>query len=162
MDIDAQWKKIKTVVEVGQASKIHCAIASVNPQGIPNVTPIGTVFLRDDKTGFYFDKYSSQLGENLKVNPNICLMAVNAGRLFWFLSFLRGKFLSPPGVRLYGTVSDLRPATADEIRMIRRRTAGVMWMKGARLLWSDFTHVRDITFTSFRPVIYPVMMENVW
>lgn len=30
------------------------------------------------------------------------------------------------------------------------------------MLWSDFSHVRDITFTGFRPVHYPVMMSRLW
>lgn len=162
MDLKQYWRKIKTVVETGQRSKVHCAIASVGADGTPNITPIGTVFLRDNQTGFYFDKYTSQLATNLETNPNICLMAVNADRKYWFISFLKGKFASPPGVRLYGTVSALRPATPAELAMIRKRVQPVKWLKGAQLLWSDFSHVRDISFTSFRPVVYPVMMDDVW
>ena len=30
------------------------------------------------------------------------------------------------------------------------------------MLWSDFSHVRDIAFSGFRPVRYPVMMEHLW
>lgn len=162
MDLVKNWQKIKSVVERGQRSKIHCAIASVDPQGMPNVTPVGTVFLRDDQTGFYFDKYTSLLAENLASNPNICLMAVDAGKLFWLRALLRGKFAAPPGVRLYGTVSALRPASAEELELIRRRVAPVRRLKGARLLWSELTQVRDIRFTSFRPVVYPVMMDDLW
>ncbi len=162
MDIRKDWSKIKSVVERGQRSKIHCAIGSVSPDGVPNVTPVGTVFLRDNQTGFYFDKYTSQLAENLKLNPNVCVMAVNSGKLFWLLSLIKGKFASPPGVRLYGTVSELRPATQEELGMIKRRVKPVSRLRGAQLLWSKLTHVRDVTFTSFRPVVYPVMMDDLW
>ena len=50
-----------------------------------------------------------------------------------------------------------RPATADELDEVRRR---VRPMRGGKLLWSDFTHVRDITVTGFRLVRYPVMMPE--
>lgn len=161
-DIATHWAKIKRVFEVGQASTIYCSIASINPDGTPNITPIGTVFLKDNQTGYYFDHYTSQLASNLDQNPNVCLMAVNAGRWFWFRSFLLGRFVSPPGIRLYGTIGELRPATADEIHKIERRVQPTKWLKGSRLLWTNFTHVRDITFTSHRPITYPKMMDGLW
>ncbi len=77
MDLRTHWDEIKRVVERGQKSAIHCAIASVDQDGCPNVTPVGTVFLRNNQTGFYFDQYTNALAKNLETNPNICLMAVN-------------------------------------------------------------------------------------
>ena len=153
---------MKRVVERGQASSIHCAIASVDSEGIPNVTPVGTVFLRDDQTGYYFDQHTDSLAKNLETNPNICLMTVNTRSSFWLKSFVIGRFIAPPGVRLYGTVSALRPATIEELAKIEQRIKPTRWMKGSKLLWSDFTHVRDIHFTSFRPVTYPAMMDGLW
>ncbi|GAC1377352.1 MAG: hypothetical protein NVS3B3_18380 [Aquirhabdus sp.] len=162
MNLKQHWSTIKSVVERGQASSIHCAIASVDSEGIPNVTPVGTVFLRDNQTGFYFDQYTNSLAKNLETNPNICLMTVNTRSSFWLKSFVIGRFISPPGVRLYGTVSALRPATQEELAKIGKRIKLTRWMKGSKLLWSDFTHVRDIHFTSFRPVTYPEMMDGLW
>jgi len=89
-------------------------------------------------------------------------MAVNAGFAFWLRSFFLGRFDSPPGVRLHGVVGPLRPATATGISTIERRVRPTKWLKGSRLLWTNFTHVRDIEFTSFRPVTYPVMMKGLW
>lgn len=129
---------------------------------MPNVTPIGTVFLRGDMTGYYFEQYTTALNQNLEINPNVCVMAVNAGRMFWLRSFMLGRFTSPPGVRLYGKASPLRPATPEEMRGIQARVRPTMWLKGSRLLWTNFTQVRDITFTSFRPITYPVMMQGLW
>jgi hypothetical protein len=120
------------------------------------------VFLRKDQTGFYFDQYTDSLAKNLETNPNICLMTVNTRSSFWLKSFMIGRFISPPGVRLYGTVGMLRPATIDELAKIKQRIKPTRWMKGSKLLWSDFTHVRDIHFTSFRPVMYPAMMDGLW
>ena len=113
-------------------------------------------------TGYYFDHYTTALSTNLDLNPNVCVMAVNVGRMFWLRSFFLGRFTSPPGVRLYGKASPLRTATPEEIRGIEARVRSTTWLKGSRLLWTNFTHVRDITFTSFRPVMYPVMMQGLW
>jgi hypothetical protein len=156
------WKEIQRVVQHGQASSLYCSIASASPDGIPNITPIGTVFLRDNGTGFYFDQYTSLLSQNLETNPNVCLMAVNASAKFWFLSLFGGRFRSPPGVRLYGTAGALRPATEEELQRVRRRVGLARRLKGGRMLWSNFSHVRDVQFTSFRPVQYPVMMDGMW
>jgi hypothetical protein len=141
---------------------LHCSIASVTPEGHPHLTPIGTVFVRDDQSGYFFDKYTNDLARNLENNPNICLMAVDTRRSYWLKSFFLGRFISPPGVRLYGTVGPLRQATSDELEAIYRRVKPTRWLKGSQALWSSFTHVRDIQFTEFKPVMYPVMMEHLW
>ncbi len=160
--LEDHWPEIRRVVECGQKSTLHCAIASVDPDGMPHVTPIGTVFLRDDQTGFYFDPHTSALARNVEANPAICLMAVNARPMFWLRSLLGGRFVSPPGVRLYGTVGPRRPATPEELRRIEARMRPTRWTRGHRLIWSSFTHVRDIKFMAFRPVRYPAMMDHLW
>lgn len=162
MSLKKHWKQVKEVIEAGQMSTIYCSIASVNPDGTPNVTPVGTVFLRDDMTGYYFEHYSKALSDNLDKNPNICVMAVNAGKWFWLKSLFRGQFTAPPGVRLYGKAGPIRAATPEEIQLIERRVKPTLWLKGARMLWTGFSHVRDIEFTSFRPITYPIMMDGVW
>lgn len=162
MNIEENWQKIRKVVDRGRASTIYCSLASISEDGIPNVTPIGTVFLNDNPSGYYFDQYTTSLAQNIDRNPNICLMAVDAGKWYWFKSLLRGQFDSPPGVRLYGTAGPRREATADELRLVEARVKPTKWLKGSQLLWSDFTHVRDLQFTTYRPVMYPKMMEGLW
>lgn len=162
MDIKDQWQKIKRVLEKGQASTIYCSIATVSPDGTPTITPVGTVFLRDNQTGYFFDHYAKALGENIDLNPNICVMSVNAGFIYWALSLLLGRFVSPPGVRLYGKAGPLREATKEEIDKIEKRVKPTKFLKGSRMLWSGFTHVRDIEFSSCKPITYPVMMDKMW
>ena len=162
MDLSNHWKEIVDVIGTGQRSSLHCSIATVDEQGVPNVTPIGTVFLRDDHSGYFFDAFTSKLASNIESNQNICLMAVNTNTSFWLKSFFKGKFLAPPGVRLYGTVGKLREATEEEIAAINKRIKPMSWLKGSKLIWSSFTHVRDIQFNDFRPVQYPKMMEHLW
>lgn len=158
MTLDQNWDRIRdTVSRAG-----HCAIASVNADGSPNVTPIGTVFLGDTGTGFYFDQYTEALARNLDADSRVCVLAVDSSPLFWFRSLLTARFPAPPGVRLYGAVGAKRPATDEELRQVRNRVRIPVRLKGGRLLWSDFSHVRDLTFTDYRPVRYPHMMSHLW
>lgn len=48
MDLRTDWLAIKKVFEAGVRSSKHCAVASVDKQLRPHVTPIGFMFLRDD------------------------------------------------------------------------------------------------------------------
>ncbi len=156
------WPEIQALFARAQASSLHCSLASVSADGVPNVAPIGTVFLRDNSSGFYFDQYTNALAENIQANGRVCVMAVNSSKFYWLRSLLSGRFVSPPGVRLYGTAGPLREATSEELALVRARVSSTRWLKGNRLLWSNFTHVRDLGFSSFRPVVYPVMMEHLW
>ncbi|WP_421845170.1 pyridoxamine 5'-phosphate oxidase family protein [Mycobacterium sp.] len=92
---DESWRTIRETVARAKQSSMHCAIASVDPDGTPHITPVGTVFLRDDRTGFYFDQYTSALARNIEADPRVCLMAVDTGRLFWLRSLLAGRFIAP-------------------------------------------------------------------
>lgn len=158
MDIAKSWNTIKEIFAQAQASSMHCSIASVNEHGQPHITPIGTVFLRDDQTGYFFDSYTKQLAENVKSNSKICVMAVNASKGFWLKSMFVGKFSTIPAVRLYGEIGELRSATEEEIAAVQKRIKPLKWTKGSQLIWSNFTHVRDIKFTEARPISYPHMM----
>ncbi|MHB9119155.1 MAG: pyridoxamine 5'-phosphate oxidase family protein [Burkholderiales bacterium] len=156
------WSEIRAIFACAQASSIYCSIASVSTDGLPNVTPVGTVFLRDDCSGFYFDTYTEHLAKNIQANGHVCVMAVNASKFYWLRSLLFGRFASPPGVRLYGAAGPLREAKPEELSLLQARIKSTRWLKGNRLLWSSLTHVRDLAFASFRPVAYPVMMERLW
>ncbi|CAN7607782.1 pyridoxamine 5'-phosphate oxidase family protein [Rhizobacter sp. LjRoot28] len=162
LPLEAHWSEIRRVVDRSQRSGMHCAIASVGPDGGPHVTPIGMVFLHDAPGGFFFDRYTTGLAANVEARPDICLMAVDTRRGFWLRSLLRGRFATPPGLRLIGTAGPLRPASPHELDAVRARVRPVRWMRGAKLLWSDFSHVRDLHFTALRPVEYPVMCDRHW
>ena len=71
-----------------------------------------------------------------------------------------GKFKNYPGIRLYVTVSGLRQATPAEIQCVQARIASLKWTKGCRLIWSDFSHVRDIQVHAFKWAEYPQMMPD--
>ena len=51
MNLDlSKWSLVKNVFSKAQKANMHVNIASVSIEGIPNITPIGTVFLNDDGT----------------------------------------------------------------------------------------------------------------
>ena len=163
MEIGKHWAAIREIFDEAYKSCLHFAMATVNEDGSPHVTPIGALFLRENQTGFYFDEYPSKMPENLKRNPRVCILAVNADKLFWVKSLMEGKFLAPPAVRLMGTVGEVREATGEEVDAWQERTALAKGMQGYHLLWDRFGgRVRDIQFESFEPVHLGEMTQGLW
>ena len=140
-----EWQQIKRVIEKSQRAAMYCSIATVDQTGQPNITPIGTVFLADDQTGFFFDTYSESFKTNLTLNNKACLQAVNSDRMFWLKSMILGKFSDYPGVRLFIEIDVLRPATNQEMALVQQRIRPLKWTKGSQLIWSDFSHVRTFS-----------------
>ena len=153
-----EWRHIRKVMENTQKAAMHCSIATVDAQLQPTITPIGTLFLRENQTGFVFDTYAESFKENLPQNKKACIQAINSSRLFWLKSLFKGEFSDYPGVRLYVEIGELRPATNEELAQITQRIQSLKWTKGSQLIWSDFTQVRDFSVQSFRWVKYPKMM----
>ncbi len=162
MNIDLNhWQAIKRVFAKSQKANMHANIASVSSEGMPNITPIGTVFLNENGTGFLFDAFSQQLAENLKQNNNVCISVVNSSKAFWLLSFIKGQFDDYPGVRLYTKLGELRLATDEEKLMVDARIRSLKWTKGSQLIWSDFTRVRVFEVDDYRWIQYPNMMDKL-
>src|ERR1700724_845622 len=66
MPLDEQWESAWALVNRSFRSSLHYAFASVNADGTPHVTPIGSLMLRhDEPTGFYFELFTKQLPHNL-------------------------------------------------------------------------------------------------
>ena len=145
MILEKDWKNIQKIFKLAQKTSMHVSIATVDQYGQPNITPIGTVFLNENQTAYLFDTFTEKLAENLIQNPKACIQAVNSGKLFWLSSLIQGNFSDYPGVRLY----------------VEKRVKPLQWTKGSQLIWSDFSHVRDIKINDFRWIKYPRMMENL-
>lgn len=162
MEIGSNWKTIRAIFEEAYKSCVHFAVATVNEDGSPHVTPIGALILRDNQTGFYFEENPKKMPLNLKHNPRVCILAVNADKLFWGKSLLEGKFATPPAVRLSGTAGKLRNATPDEVVAWQEKIAIAEGTKGYKLLWEKFAQVRDIAFDSFEPIDVGKMTSGFW
>jgi hypothetical protein len=162
MDLSKNWDLVKTTFEAGIKSSLHCAIASVGPDGCPHVTPIGFVFLRDDFSAFYFEEYTQKMRRNIEHNPRVCLLVVNSSRWLWLASLFKGRFTAPPGLRLVGLAGERRPAREEEKALYRARVRPFRRLKGYDLIWKDLNFVREIRLESFEPVVYPKMTDQLF
>ncbi len=147
MDIKTDWANIRKHFNQSFQSNFHVSIASVDSENKPTVTPIGTLFLNRNQTGFYFEKYPSKLPKSAKANKNICILGVNSSTWFWLKSLYRVKFDRYPAVKLYGELGKSRKATKIEIDRLNRRMKVTRWTKGNQYLWGDMTIVREVIFT---------------
>ncbi len=153
MDITAaDWEVIRRVLRDGFASSFHFAVASVDEDGAPHVTPIGSVMLGDPGHGLWFEEYAGGLARRLRTDQRVCVMALNSGRWALLKALWRGEARRPFGVRLHGTVGERRAATPAEVARFRRRVRYLRPLRGHALLWGKLRTVRDVTFHAFEPV----------
>lgn len=130
----------------------YLAFATVNEDGSPHVTPMGSLLLGPDKKGFYFEEFARRMPANLEREQRVCVLIVNTSMWFWIKSLLLGRMDSPPAIRLIGTAGERREATPEEIKAFHQSIRPYRMFKGYKLLWRDVSHVRDIHFQSFEPV----------
>jgi len=147
MDIKTDWASIRLHFNKSFRSNFYVSIASVDAENNPTVTPIGSLFLNDKQSGFYFEKYPSKLPIHAKINRNICALGVNSNTFFWLKSLFKGKFSSYPAIKLYGQLGERRKATEQETTRLNRRMKTTKGLKGNTYLWGEMEFVRDITFT---------------
>ncbi|MBV1924552.1 MAG: hypothetical protein KUG68_11055 [Flavobacteriaceae bacterium] len=152
MNIIEDWKFIRNHFNTSFKQNLHVSIASVDNENNPTITPIGSLFLNKDSSGFYFEKFPTKLPENAKSNRNICVLAVNSSKWFWFTSLLKGKFKKYPALKLYGTLEEKRDASDIEISRLQRRMKATKGLKGNTYLWKDMKAVRIIKFTKVEKI----------
>ncbi len=160
---DKHWRHIRALVLRAFPSSLHFAFGTVNADGTPHVSPIGSLVLkRNEPKGLYFEAFTARVPQNLENNPRVCILAVNSSRWFWYKALFRGRFSDPPAVRLIGTAGERRKATPREIELWRKRVRRVRWLRGFHLLWGQFEFVREIEFDAFEPVQLGVMTQGHW
>ncbi|WP_405564924.1 hypothetical protein [Polaribacter sp. Asnod6-C07] len=147
INLQENWKRIRVHFSKSIGQNMHISIASVNKDNQPTITPIGSLFLNDNQTGFYFEKFAAKLNINSKVNKKICVLAVNSSKWFWFKSLFKMNFSEYPAVKLYGELGKKRPATKNEYNAFQKRIKQTKMLKGSRYLWKDMNVVREIKFT---------------
>lgn len=147
MELKRDWKKIRTHFNKSFRSSLHVSIGSMDSENNPTVTPIGSLFLNNDQTGFYFEKFPTKIPKYAKINKNICVLAVNSNKWFWFKALYRMKFKEPPALKLFGELGNRRSATEKEINRLKRRMKATKKLKGNAYLWGDMDMVRELKFT---------------
>ena len=161
MDIKTNWKEIKDHFNKSFRTNFHVSIASVDKDNNPTVTPIGSLFLTNNRTGFYFEKYPTKLPINGQNNPNICILAVNSSIWFWVKSLFKGKFNKYPAIKLYGQLGEKRKATDIEIKRLNNRMKSTKRFQGNMYLWGKMEDVRDISFTHAEKINLGEMTEEL-
>lgn len=161
MDIKTDWNAIRKHFNLSFRSNFHVSIASVDKENNPTVTPIGSLFLNDNQTGFYFEKYPKKLPQSAELNPNVCVLAINSSTFFWIKSLFSQKFRRYPGIKLYGHLSAKRNATEHEIKRLQRRMKATNVLKGNTYLWGNMQYVRDISFTKAEKVNLGEMTDHL-
>lgn len=141
-----KWKEI---LKHYGGMKHTSMIASVSSTGYPNVTPIGSLLLRDDYTSYYFDLFTRELSDNLDQNERVCVLFVETGGLFWLKSLYNNECKKPSGIKLIGSAGKRRKASAEEIESLRKRTKYLKMLQGYNTIFGRPSHVRDITFTDY-------------
>lgn len=152
MNIKTNWKNIKIHFNNSFTSSLHFSIASVDAENNPTVTPIRSLFLNNNQTGFYFEKFTTKLPKHAGQNKKICVLAVNSNQWFWVKSLFNVKFKKYPALKLYGILGEQRKATENEIKRLDRRMRITKWLKGNTYLWNDMKIVRDIDFTKVEKI----------
>lgn len=141
--------------------KVTSMIGSVNRAGQANVTPIGSLLLKDDHSGYYFDLFTKELSDNLDQNHNVCVLLVNTGKLFWFKSLIANNYKAPPGIKLIGTAGKKRKASSEEIESFRKKTRPLNMLKGYKTIFGNLSYVRDIKFTDYFRINTGKMTFNI-
>ncbi len=160
MDIKTNWADIRKHFNRSFRTNFHVSIASVNTENNPTVTPIGSLFLNNNQTGFYFEKFPSKLPNNVNTNKNICILGVNSGTWFWLTSLFYGQFKSYPAIKLYGQLGEKRKASDIELKRLNARMRTTKLLKGNKYLWGNMEFVREITFTDAEKINLGKMTEN--
>lgn len=152
MDIVGDWGQVKALFKASFRSSLHCAIATVNENSQPRVTPIGSIILGEPGRGIYFEEFTHQMPQNFSTSKEICVLAVNSNRWFWLTSLVRGKFSTLPAIRLYGRAGIVREATDTEIQLWQKRVKSLRFTKGHCVLWKHMRRVRELEFSHIEPI----------
>ncbi|KGL58691.1 hypothetical protein [Polaribacter sp. Hel1_85] len=160
INLEENWQKIRIHFSKSFGSNMHVSIASVDENHQPTITPIGSLFLNNNQTGFYFEKFASKLNINSKMNKNICVLAVNSNKWFWFKSLFKMSFSEYPAIKLYGELGIKREATEKEYSAFQRRIRQTKRLKGSNYLWKDMGIVREITFAKGEKINLGIMTKE--
>lgn len=155
MKINEQLFKQKIKPLFSQA--MFCSVATVDPDGIPHVSPIGSVVLEDKNQGWFFQKFTKNIPINTIGSEYATIMAVNDNKWFWLKSILKGRFKQPPAMRILVRLGQLKPASEQQSKKFRRRVGLFKRTKGYRMMWQEMSDVREFEIIEYRPVYIGAM-----
>ncbi len=158
MKVDELMFKEKIKPVFSQA--MFCSVATVNAEGMPHVSPIGSVVLNNSQSGWFFQKFTKNIPLNAEHCEYATIMAVNSSRWFWLKSLLKGAFKQPPAMRILVKLGQVRPATEKEGGKFKRRVNIFKRTKGYDMMWKDMSHIREFEIIEYKPVFIGKMTKN--
>lgn len=141
------------------AKAMFTSVATVTEDGMPHVSPIGSVFLINKDKGFYFEKFTKNIPKNTKHMPYATLMSVNVSKWFWLKSLLKGQFKTPPAIRLLVKLGELREETNEEATTFKKKVSIFKMTKGYDLMWKDMSLIREFKIVEYKPVFIGKMTK---
>ncbi|MBI9081241.1 MAG: pyridoxamine 5'-phosphate oxidase family protein [Pseudodesulfovibrio sp.] len=148
MQSNIPWDEVSALFNKAQSF----SIATVDPDGAPRVSPIGSVLLTGEGKGYYFEKFPQRLRRNLDRDPRMSIMVVNPGLAFWVASLWRGRFKTQPAVRLACEAGARRKGTQEECDAWLSKVRLFRYFKGHDLLWKDMSFLREFSVIRVEPV----------
>ncbi len=149
------WKAARKLIN----QSISVAVCTIEPDGSPHVTPIGSLMLHhSEPQGYWLEKFPTGMPRNLENDNRIQILATKSGLWYWLKSLWKGSFDGPPALRLKGTAGPLRPATDSEKKRFLKKVKFARSLKGHDLLWAGMTMAREVTFEE----ILPVKVGKMW
>jgi len=155
------WNRLKPLAGRVFGSSLHFAMATLNPDGTPHVTPIGSLILTDPGEAYFFEVLTRQLPKNLDSGSPIAVLGVISSLRLWLPSFVGGHFSTPPAFRLLGVAGERRPSTPEERARWKRKLRYLRWTRGYEVLWANVDTVRELHFHEFQPVKIGKMTSGV-
>ena len=84
------WKTIRETVNQALRCNRYCAVATINPDGSPRISPIGSLVLREPGKAVYFEQFPKEMRQNLERDRRVCVLAVSGGFGYWLKALFRG------------------------------------------------------------------------
>lgn len=162
MDIEiGDWIELKRLAGRTFGTSLHFAIATVNADGTPHVTPIGSLLLTAPGEGYFFEAFADRLCANLDRGSPVTVLGVNSGSWHWLRALITGRFATPPAFRLSGIAGARRAATEAERSRWQKKVRLLRFFKGHDLLWGRLDTVRELHFHTLEPVRLGAMTSQL-
>ncbi len=148
MQSDIPWSEVTDLF--GKVPSM--SIATVDEDGSPRVSPIGSVLFSGEGQGYYFEKYPKIMRSNLDRDPRMSILAVAPGFGYWVAALWRGRFKTQPAIRLVCEAEARRKATQEERNAWLAKVRPFRFFKGHDLLWKDMSDLREFKVIRVEPV----------
>ena len=157
----AHWDQLKPLAGRVIGSSLHFAISTINPDGTPHVTPIGSLILTDPGKAYFFRGIHTKVTEEPGQRQSGCC----SGRDIEFSPMAaiphNGSF--QVSTRVSAAWQGRRASRIDAGRKSRwrRRVRLLKWTRGNDVLWGNLETVRELHFHSVAAVEMGRMTANL-